>query len=203
MRPVVAARGWRWPVAALVTIDESTAMALAHADPREPRAGRTAFWATGIAVYVGWNLATLAGALGAASLGDPGRWGLDAMVPAAFLALLWPRLTSRSTITVALAAAALAVVTTPLLPPGLPVLLGAVVAGVAAFWGPATKKTDDPGVPVTSTGSPGVPTDERTRRRGDVATGVGAEGARARGSAGVGVRRADGAGGGPTAGRSH
>lgn len=155
MRPVVAARGWRWPVAAQLTIDESTAMALAHADPREPRAGRTAFWATGIAVYVGWNLATLAGALGAASLGDPGRWGLDAMVPAAFLALLWPRLTSRSTITVALAAAALAVVTTPLLPPGLPVLLGAVVAGVAAFWGPATKKTDDPGVPVTSTGSPG------------------------------------------------
>ena len=135
MRPVARARGWRWPLAAQLTIDESTAMALANEDPNEPRAGRTAFWATGIAVYVGWNLATLAGALGAASLGDPGRWGLDAMVPAAFLALLWPRLTSRQAVTVALGAAALAIVTTPLLPPGVPVLLGAVVSGAAALLG--------------------------------------------------------------------
>lgn len=151
MRPVVQARGWRWPLAAQLTIDESTAMALANENPDEPRAGRTAFWATGIAVYVGWNLATLAGALGAASLGDPGRWGLDAMVPAAFLALLWPRLTSRRAVTVALSAAALAIVTTPLLPPGVPVLLGAVVAGAAALLGDARR--DDAAPPAGATPS--------------------------------------------------
>lgn len=148
LRPLVPATGWRWPLAAQLTIDESTAMALAHDDPTEPRASRTAFWATGIAVYIGWNLATLAGALGAASLGDPAQWGLDAMVPAAFLALLWPRLKSRDAVTVALAAAALAVITTPFLPAGVPVLLGALVAGVAAcIGGPTTPATGaDPGV---------------------------------------------------------
>jgi predicted branched-subunit amino acid permease len=142
VRPMLDLRGWQRPLAAHLTIDESTAMALAHEDPKEPRAAQTAFWATGIAVFVGWNLATLVGALGAASLGDPARWGLDAMVPAAFLALLWPRLTSRDAITVALAAGALAIITTPFLPPGLPVLLGAVVAVVAAFVRPA-----EPGAP--------------------------------------------------------
>jgi len=50
-----------------------------------------AFWATGLAVYVLWNLATLVGALGATALGDPKTFGLDAAVGAAFLALLWPR----------------------------------------------------------------------------------------------------------------
>lgn len=136
VRPMLDLRGWQRPFAAHLTIDESTAMALANEDPTEPRAARTAFWATGIAVFAGWNIATLVGALGAASLGDPARWGLDAMVPAAFLALLWPRLTSRNAITVALAAGALAIVTTPFLPPGLPVLLGAVVAVIAAFVRP-------------------------------------------------------------------
>jgi predicted branched-subunit amino acid permease len=130
---LVPTRGPTTAAAAQLTIDESTAMALAHEDPAEPRAARVAFWATGIGVYVGWNLCTVAGALGAASLGDPARWGLDAMVPAAFLALLWPRLRGRQAVVVALIAAAVAVAATTVLPPGLPVLLAGSVA-VAAAW---------------------------------------------------------------------
>lgn len=133
--PLVPSRGLRRVAGAQLTIDESTAMALAHYDAAEPRAARTAFWATGLAVYAGWNAATLAGALGASWLGDPADWGLDAMVPAAFLALLWPRLRSRRTVAVAVTAVAVALVATLFAPPGVPVLLGGAVGIVAAFVG--------------------------------------------------------------------
>ena len=88
-----------------------------------PRLAGTAFWATGLSVYVLWNLATLLGALGAARLGDPGVLGLDAAVPAAFLALLWPQLRDRGRIGVALAGGLIALVAVPLVPAGVPVLL--------------------------------------------------------------------------------
>ena len=39
-----------------------------------------------------WNVMTVVGALGAAALAGPALAALDAVVPAAFLALLWPRL---------------------------------------------------------------------------------------------------------------
>lgn len=119
-RPLVAVP------AAQLTIDESTAMALAHLDRPVPRPA-LAFWSTGISVFVLWNIGTLAGALGASSIGDPARWGLDAAVPAAFLALLWPQITSRRLLGVAIVAAVLAVALTPALAPGLPVLCAALV----------------------------------------------------------------------------
>jgi predicted branched-subunit amino acid permease len=111
---------------AQLTIDESTAMALAHHDRPEPRPA-LAFWSTGISVFVLWNLGTVLGAIGADSIGDPTRWGLDAAVPAAFLALLWPQITSRRLLGVALSAGVVGVALTPLLSPGLPVLCAAAV----------------------------------------------------------------------------
>lgn len=112
--------------AAQLTIDESTAMALAHLDRPVSRPA-LAFWSTGISVFVLWNIGTLTGALGASSIGDPTRWGLDAAVPAAFLALLWPQITSRRLLAVAIVAASLAIALTPVLSPGLPVLCAALV----------------------------------------------------------------------------
>ena len=50
MAPILRVRGLRRLGAAQFTIDESTAMALAHPDP--PRASRRAFWMTGLAIYV-------------------------------------------------------------------------------------------------------------------------------------------------------
>ncbi|MCW2725301.1 MAG: AzlC family protein, partial [Frankiales bacterium] len=91
--------GPRRIVAAQLTIDETTAMATAAPAGQE----RTAFWATGVSVYLLWNLGTLLGALGAARLGDPATFGLDAAVPAAFLALLAPRLRERQGFSIALA----------------------------------------------------------------------------------------------------
>jgi predicted branched-subunit amino acid permease len=130
MAPTLRVRGLRRLAAAELTIDESTAMALAHPDP--PAAARHAFGATGISVYVLWNIGTLLGALGAAALGDPGTLGLDAAIPAAFIALLWPRLVDRTMWAVALAGAAVALVLTPVLRPGLPVLAAGLVALVAS-----------------------------------------------------------------------
>ena len=101
-------------------------MALAHYDRPEPRPA-LAFWSTGLSVFVLWNLGSLIGALGASSIGDPQRWGLDAAVPAAFLALLWPQITSRRLLGVAVVGAVVGMSLTPVLAPGLPVLCAALV----------------------------------------------------------------------------
>ncbi|HEY7926595.1 MAG: AzlC family ABC transporter permease [Candidatus Dormibacteria bacterium] len=129
-------RGFRRLVAAQLVIDESTAMSLGRSSPRANRLG---FWATGISVYVLWNLGTLVGAFGAQALSNPRAVGLDAAAPAAFLALLAPRVRTRSTAAIALAAAAVAMATVPFLPVGGPVLVAALVAivvGAAARSAP-------------------------------------------------------------------
>ncbi|GGV25764.1 hypothetical protein GCM10010182_55620 [Actinomadura cremea] len=119
-------RGWRRPLAAHVVIDETTAVATAQPDAASARAG---FYTTAITIYLTWNATTLLGAVGAGRIGDPDAVGLDVLGPAAFLALLWPRLTAgRTEARVALAAVAVALATTPLLPPGVPVMLAAVAA---------------------------------------------------------------------------
>ena len=119
-------RGVRRLLAAQLTIDESTAMATG-APP--PLAG-LAFWATGTAVYVLWNLATLVGAAGAGVV-DTRALGLDAAVGAAFLALLAPQVRDRPTLAVAAGGAVVAALAVPVAPPGVPVLL-AGLAAVAA-----------------------------------------------------------------------
>ena len=86
-------------------------------------------------IFPFWNLATFAGAMGAQALGDPKVWGLDAAIPAGFIALVWPRLRDRRSWAIALCAAVVALALTPFLRPGVPVLatsLVAVVAGVLA-----------------------------------------------------------------------
>lgn len=125
MAPVVGGGGWRKAAATQFTIDESTAVALAQT---EPRARRTGFWVTGVAIWIGWNLSTLLGALLGDVLGDPRTYGLDAAAAAAFLALLWPRLRGRQPLAVAAGAAAVAALLTPWLMPGIPVIAAAGVA---------------------------------------------------------------------------
>lgn len=119
-------------LAALGVIDETTAIALAQPDPA---ASRTGFRATFASTYLTWNAATLAGAVGAGKLASPQALGLDVVGPAAFLALIWPRLRSgRAERAVAGLGAAIALAATPLLPPGAPVILAATAALAAAFW---------------------------------------------------------------------
>ncbi len=118
LKDLLPAQGVRRGVAAQLTIDESTAVAISA----PPEHAATAFWTTGLAVYGSWNLSTLLGALTASSV-DLLAIGLDGAVAAAFLALLWPRL--REAPGVAAGGAVLALIALPLTPPGVPVLVAA------------------------------------------------------------------------------
>ncbi len=134
-------RGWQRGVAAHLTIDESTAVGIAQPTVRASQVG---FWQTGIAVFIFWNLFTLAGALLGNALGDPRRWGLDAAAAAAFVALLWPRLRSRDAAATAAAAVVLTVVVAPWAPAGIPVLVAALAAVAVGLLPPTPSPTPAP-----------------------------------------------------------
>ncbi|SFL93969.1 AzlC family ABC transporter permease [Geodermatophilus ruber] len=134
LAPLLSPRGLlRRAATAHWVIDETTAMAVSAPDRQ---LGRLAFWATGATIYLGWNLMTLVGALGAAALGGAARAALDAVVPAAFLALLWPRLRkgfpeAQVQRRVALGGAVVALVLTPFVPSGVQVIAAVVAVALA------------------------------------------------------------------------
>ena len=139
--PLLRPRGvLRRAGAAHWVIDETTAMAVAAPD-RE--LGRLAFWATGATIYLGWNATTLVGAVSAAALGETAQAALDTVVPAAFLALLWPRLRRSAAEPgaqrrVALGGAVIALALTPFVPAGVQVVLA--VAAVALAGRPRSRE---------------------------------------------------------------
>lgn len=134
LAPLLGYRGWRRFTAAHVLIDESTAMAVTRPD-RD--LARTGFLYTGVGIFVLWNLATLLGAVAGEQVGDPRDFGLDAAVGAAFLALLWPRLTTATVRVTALLAALVAAGAVTITPAGVPVL---IAAGVAVLVGALTSR---------------------------------------------------------------
>jgi predicted branched-subunit amino acid permease len=127
MAPRLKVKGFKRIVAAQITIDESTGVALGQ-EVRSPEAMRQGFWLTGFGVFIFWNLFTLAGALGAQAMGDIRAWGLDSAVPAAFLGLVWPRLKTNGDRLLAIGCALFAVAMTPILPAGLPIIATAFIA---------------------------------------------------------------------------
>jgi 4-azaleucine resistance transporter AzlC len=118
-------------VAAHVTIDETTAMALAEAENAQ---APYAFAATAVSVYVLWNASTVIGAAVGHSIGSLSVAGLDAAGPAAFVALLGSRLRAHSMRVVALTGAAIAVALVPLMPAGSTVIAGGCIAAALAAW---------------------------------------------------------------------
>jgi predicted branched-subunit amino acid permease len=122
--------------------DESAAVALAQPDAAAAGAG---FRATFASLYVTWNLATAAGALAAGRLGSAQSLGLDVVGPAAFLALIWPRLRAGAAERGAgLLGAAIALAATPFCPPGIPVILAASAALAGALAGrPGRRRAQD------------------------------------------------------------
>jgi 4-azaleucine resistance transporter AzlC len=127
LAPVLTGRLRFRAVAAHLVIDETTAMAQASQS-----APRRAFLATGVSVFVCWNAGTALGALVGGGLSDPRALGLDAMFPAAFLALLAPQLRRRGAPAAAAAGAVLALILLPYAPTGVPVIaaLAGIVPGV-------------------------------------------------------------------------
>jgi predicted branched-subunit amino acid permease len=134
----------RRPLSRLTTahwvIDETTALSIAAPDGR---LARLAFVAGGASIFLMWNVTTVIGALGAAALTGPALAALDAVVPAAFLALLWPRLRkgfpeSRVQLRVAIGGAVIALALTPFVPAGVQVI--AAVAAVALAGRPRPRE---------------------------------------------------------------
>jgi predicted branched-subunit amino acid permease len=133
LAPLLQFSGVRRVTASHVVIDESTAMSVTRESRRE---ARLAFLTTGVGIFVLWNLATLLGAVAGNALGDPRRYGLDAAVGGAFLALLWPRLHGRRNQLCGVLAAALALSMVPVVPAGVPVLAAGAVALALGLHGP-------------------------------------------------------------------
>lgn len=80
-----------------------------------------------------WIGGTLLGVSAGASLPDPEAFGVDALLPAFYLALLWPELHRRENIEVAVGGGALALLLVPLAPAGLAVLAAALPAAVIGW----------------------------------------------------------------------
>jgi predicted branched-subunit amino acid permease len=78
--------------------------------------------------YPAWVGGTLIGVLGGSAIGDPAALGLDAIFPAFFVGLLAAELSRPRALAVALLGGAIALALTPVLPPGLPVLLASAAA---------------------------------------------------------------------------
>jgi 4-azaleucine resistance transporter AzlC len=130
LAPLLRGPLWRRLLASHLVIDESAAVAAAQPDPAAARRG---FWAAGIAVFVLWNAGTVAGWFLTGAI-DVEATGLDAAIPAAFVALLWPRLDTTPGRVAAATGAVIALVAVPLLPPGAPILLAALGALAGRAW---------------------------------------------------------------------
>jgi branched chain amino acid efflux pump len=111
---------------AQLAVDESWAVS-----QRDGRVDRDRLIGAGLVLMVCWCAGTVAGVLGGGALGDPADYGLDAMFPALFLALLVGQLTSHRARVAALAGGLIALALTPLLPPGLPIVAAAAGAVIA------------------------------------------------------------------------
>jgi 4-azaleucine resistance transporter AzlC len=121
-----ALRGSRWRRAleGQAVVDASWALA-ARGDggfDREALLGAT------VPQYPGWVLGTVIGVLFGGALGDPEALGLDAIFPAFFLGLLAAELGRPQAVAATLIGGAIALALTPVLPPGLPVLLASSAA---------------------------------------------------------------------------
>jgi predicted branched-subunit amino acid permease len=135
MAPSLGGPWWRRALWSQWMIDETTAVASAQTDAYWRRYG---YLVTGAALFTTWNVSTLFGASVFASAGNViVDWGIDATVPAAFLALLWPRLRPIDQRVTAIVGALIALALVPIAPAGVPV----PAAGLAAIAGWRTGQT--------------------------------------------------------------
>ncbi|NNE94760.1 MAG: AzlC family ABC transporter permease [Acidimicrobiales bacterium] len=132
MAPALKGSLWWRGVVSQLMIDESTAVGSAQKDLHWRRYG---YLAGGLGVFVLWNLFTI---LGFTVLGSAGElvvtYGIDATIPASFLALLWPRLDSVEQRVLMVAGAAIALLGAPLLPAGVPIVASALAVVIYRPW---------------------------------------------------------------------
>ncbi len=134
MGPVIADR---WPARLLgahLMIDEAVAFSRARGTGTR---ARSAFWLSSVLLFLVWNACAALGMVVGSAVPDPNVFGVDAAFPAALAALILPSLRHSDTARVGLVAAIAALAATPLLPAGMPVLVGLV--GLAAAGRPGSR----------------------------------------------------------------
>ncbi|GGK87746.1 branched-chain amino acid ABC transporter permease [Mangrovihabitans endophyticus] len=147
--------GPRWRdrlVGSHLMTDETVAFTLAEPDPAGRR--RT-YWLIGLTLFTFWNVGTAVGVLLGGATGDPATLGLDAAFPAGLIALITPSLRDRETRLVALTGAGVAVVLTPVLPAGLPVMCA--LLGLLALFLPRRASGQQASRPTSPTAEPSRP----------------------------------------------
>lgn len=117
---------WRRAAAAHLGFDPSVTLALREQSDDD---ARRAFVAAGLWLCIPWWTSAIVGVLIAEHLGDTDALGLDVVLPALLLAIVWPQLRQRSGQLVAGAAALIALTLVSFTPGGIPEL----AAGTAAF----------------------------------------------------------------------
>src|SRR5688500_17091736 len=81
-----------------------------------------------------WVTGTVAGVFGGSVLGDPSKYGIDAIFPAFFLALLVAEGDSRTSVVVAILGAAITLTLMSFVPVGLAVIAAASAALIGLRW---------------------------------------------------------------------
>lgn len=116
--PAIAGSWWQRLLLGQLVVDES--WAIAHRG--DGTFDRRRLVGAGALLYLAWVISCGLGAVGATFLGDPRTLGLDGAFPALFLALMWPHVRDRRAALAAMLGAAIALVTAPFTPPGIPIV---------------------------------------------------------------------------------
>ena len=130
MAQILKLKGAKRALAAQITIDESTGVAIAQQNLQDQK---IAFWYTGFGVFFFWNLFTLLGALGAKAIGDTSAWGLDVASPAIFCAVLFPRLKERKLLFACVLSFIWALSITEFVPAGVPIISTVAIAAIVGW----------------------------------------------------------------------
>lgn len=119
---------WHRALAGLQSFDPNVSVAIQQHSPHDVI--RT-FWKVTAAMHAGWFSGALVGALLGNVIGDAQRFGLDALFPAALLAIIGNLLRQRQGALAAVVGGGLCLLLIPVAPAGIPIiasLAGAVVA---------------------------------------------------------------------------
>jgi predicted branched-subunit amino acid permease len=118
-------------VAAVHAFDINVGFGLQQVD--QGRA-KKAFWMATLAMMVGWFVGITTGTLLGDVLGDTQRFGIDALFPAALLAIVGNALRNRNGLIAGVAGALICGTLIPFAPAGLPIILSVGGVGVALWW---------------------------------------------------------------------
>ncbi|MEM3673572.1 MAG: AzlC family ABC transporter permease [Candidatus Bathyarchaeia archaeon] len=129
--------GTRWQILlSFLLCDESYALTTAYFSKNGP----DKYYQLGVSLglYIEWALFSVIGGLMGSFLGNPQTWGLDFALPATFIVLLVPMITTWKHVTVCLATAVFSTVGLLFLPTKwyipFATVLGTVVGGILEFW---------------------------------------------------------------------